>query len=310
MPAKPAGEAPSAAASSGAEGGIDGLRTTAKWLIGALAVVGAALLTGVSLSSVGSTGDTLRDVGAAVAALVGLGGVVLAIAAVSDVLTPGEITLGEMGKNAELADLITEDPSLLKGAAPSFAKLNDDYEAALSAYQTARAASEAAPKDQRLSAAAEAKQSRLKQLTNPIQGLRRLALYLKVRQIYRSARLKMLGGVAVAAIGLLTFVGLAHKPEKPAKTASLPSFQAVSRVSVTPMADERTALGAQLGAACPLGRLAALAIGGTLDAVQVVTLPTSRCKPIKFTVTPDLGTVVGTSPPALRATHAPGKHAR
>lgn len=102
-------------------------RTAAKWLIAAFAGVGALLLSGVGLTSLGHLeGERLLLAGLAFAG--GIAGVVVAIYLIADVLTPFPVTLGDLanyeqrrnekandGRNDELVAYIEADPTFLQG---------------------------------------------------------------------------------------------------------------------------------------------------------------------------------------------------
>jgi len=102
-------------------------RSAAKWLIAAFAGVGAALLSGVGLSDMGAL-DGARLALAIAAFLVGGLGVVIAISAITDILTPVPVTIAQLadferrrnekakrGRNDALIAYIESDPSFLQG---------------------------------------------------------------------------------------------------------------------------------------------------------------------------------------------------
>ena len=102
-------------------------RTAAKWLIAAFAGVGALLLSGIGLSSLGQIdGDRLTLAIASFA--VGATGVIVAVYLITDVLTPSPVTLADLAlyeknrnlragdqRNDELVAYFEADPTLLQG---------------------------------------------------------------------------------------------------------------------------------------------------------------------------------------------------
>lgn len=110
-------------------------RAAAKWLIAAFAAVGAVLIGGLGLSSIGDLSEG-HLITAAVAFMIAIGGVVAAITLVADVLTPSPTTLKDLAnrqrkrnekrggdeRNAAnsrdpLVEYLEGDPSFLQGIA-------------------------------------------------------------------------------------------------------------------------------------------------------------------------------------------------
>jgi hypothetical protein len=132
-------------------------RAAAKWLIAAFAAVGAVLVSGVGLSSIGDLSDG-RLAAAALAAITAVACVITAVTLVADVLTPSPMTLKDLadrerkrnkarektgtarkGKNScdPLVEYLEGDSSFLQGIAgdatadKSLIAACADYEAAL-----------------------------------------------------------------------------------------------------------------------------------------------------------------------------------
>lgn len=166
----------------------DDARLAAKWLIASFAAVGAILVGGISLSSIGELGGFALGA-AAIAFAVAVAGVITAITLVADVLTPSPTTLKDLAErehrlneNREedgtrqgedpLIEYLEADPSFLQGIAgnadaeESLIRARSNYEQAVSdRYVKAEAVwgLEAAVAD--LEEADAAEERRLKQAT-------------------------------------------------------------------------------------------------------------------------------------------------
>ncbi len=191
---------------------IDDMRASAKWTIGALAAVGAALLGGAPLSAVGKL-HGFGPAGAAFAGLViGLAGIGWAIWHTADALMPIGTTLAAIDQ-PELAGLraqIQAEPAAFFGP---FGSSVQELQSKYVLWQTvaARAAVMLAGEPD------ESQKSKLAQgiadaLANAAQAGARLRWLLelahawRVRDQLRRARLHTFGGAAVAALGAILFV--------------------------------------------------------------------------------------------------------
>jgi hypothetical protein len=188
------------------------MRTTAKWIIGAAAAVGAALLGGAPLAAVGK----IQGVGSAAEALaglvIGLTGVGWAIWHTAEALIPPVTTLAmlETAPLAELQKQIAADPAGFYGP---FGTSVAEVQAACQRFDTAAAraavmlAAEPDAARQRIltqgiaDAAANAMQARAR-----MGWLLALAHAWRVRDLLRRTRLHAFAGAAVAAIGGVIFM--------------------------------------------------------------------------------------------------------
>jgi hypothetical protein len=84
------------------------LSGTAKWLIAALGAIGAALIAGSQLSSIGSLPVGPRFLAAVVGLCIGLGGVLWAIWKVLDLIAPDRYTISELSSEWEKAAAVKE----------------------------------------------------------------------------------------------------------------------------------------------------------------------------------------------------------
>lgn len=207
---------------------IADMRTTAKWIIGAAAAVGAVLLGGAPLAAVG----TVHGVGSAAVAfsglIVGLAGVGWAIWHTSEALIPPVTTLAtlEMPQLAGLRAQIAADPAAFYGP---FGASVQDVQAACRRFDTSAAhlavmlAAERDPSRQRIlaqglaDASANAAQARAR-----LRWLLALAHAWRVRDLLRRARLHALVGAAAAALGGVLFI-TATTPNTATATAPTPS---------------------------------------------------------------------------------------
>lgn len=188
------------------------MRTTAKWIIGAAAAVGAALLGGGPLTAVGKVHDLGSAAIAYAGLVVGLGGVGWAIWQVTDALIPPVTTLAslQLPDLAQLQSIISLDPKAFYGP---FGSSVVELQAAcllfdkVAARVAAMLASESDSVRQRL-----LEQGHADALANSTQARARLRWLLAlthawhVRDQLRSARRQAFIGAAVAALGAVVFV--------------------------------------------------------------------------------------------------------
>ena len=219
---------------------VDDMRTTAKWIIGAAAAVGAALLGGAPLAAVG----TIHGFGAAAEAFgglaLGLAGVGWAIWHTADALIPPTTTLASL-ETPQLADLraqIAAEPAAFFGP---FGGSAARVQAACQRYDTAAAqiavmlAAEPDPARQRILA-----QGRADALANAAQARARLRWLLsfihawRVRDQLRRARLHTFVGAAVAALGAVLFiVATSSQPAAAAHKSGMPALIAAFRTAAS-----------------------------------------------------------------------------
>ncbi len=276
------------------------IQGTAKWIIAAFAGVGAALIAGLQLTGLGKL--DFAELLIAVAGLtLALAAVLVAIWVVSRVLTPPEILLDELPEF--VGELTRKDVTLLKGQAADLDTLLTRFKAMEEAsrlrWETVEvkrdagnaADAEAAEKE------AEAKDEQYESLEDAVAFLRRLALNQKVRKAFRDMWPWLVGTVIAVAIGVVDIAYMTNRPEDtptPHTTKAVGQTPVGVRLALTH--DERKILAPQLGKKCPTGPLWGLAIGGRPIALDVVTLPTPRCRSVRVIVTPPGGIVIHRSP--------------
>lgn len=262
------------------------LRSTAKWLATALAVIGGALLTGLQLTSLGKADKPWL---AALGALVALLATGWAIWRITRVLTPVTVLLSELPRL--IGEQVAGDRTLLKAQGTGLDEVIAKYEAEYDTNVATWDAHNADPNDHDKKADAEASDARYGPLLNAIQFLRGLGLFAKVRNEFNSAVIHVLiaGGFAVLGIGVFAYE-VSHKPKKKeTQTTHLVSAQP-SLVRVSFSNDERALLRKAIGKRCgSLTHRRGLAIGGSPDRLDLVVLPTRRCAALRVTFTPEHG---------------------
>ena len=278
------------------------IQATAKWIIAAFAGVGAALIAGLQLTGLGKL-DFVEFLIAVAGLALALGAVLVAIRVVSKVLTPPEILLDELPEF--VGPLTGKDITLLKGQAADLDTLLTRFKAMEEASRLRWEAVERKRETGKVAAAdaaekeAEAKDEQYESLEDAVAFLRRLALNQKVRKAFRDMWPWLVGAVIAVAIGVVDVAYMTNQPED----EPMPAPHTTKAVGQTPVgarlvltADERKILAPQLGRKCPGGPLWGLAIGGRPVALDVVTLPTPRCRSVRVMVTPEAGIVIHRSP--------------
>jgi hypothetical protein len=206
-------------------------RAAAKWLIGSFAGVGAVLVSGVGLSSIGDLGGVRLGL-AIFAFVVGVAGVIVAVTAVADVLTPAPVTLKELaerqrrrnegGGEDRLVEYLEGDPSFFQGIAheapaeQSLIVAADAYEAALAArFNTAEAYWRAEEDDAPESEAHKAEKAmdvanvRVETMHLTVRRLERIAAAQQTVFQLRSRRDVFVGCAAAVAASVATFAAVA-----------------------------------------------------------------------------------------------------
>lgn len=214
------------------------MRTTAKWIIGAAAAVGAALLGGAPLAAVGKVHGVGSAAEAFAGLVIGLAGVGWAIWHTTEALIPPATTLTtlQMPQLAGLRAQIAADPAAFYGP---FGTSVADVQAAYQRFDVTAAhlaimlATERDPIRQRVLAQGMADASaNSTQARNRLRWLLALAHAWRVRNLLRRARLHAFVGAAAAALGAVLFMTATTAdtsnatrpgPASPASTATAPT---------------------------------------------------------------------------------------
>jgi hypothetical protein len=275
---------------------IEQTRSTAKWIIAAFAAVGASLIAGLQLTGLGKLDDL--DLAIAIAGLaLALASVVVAVLMVARVLAPPVVLLDEVEK--QIGGLVSRDETLLRGQAEDLSTLLTRYKAAYKNYVKLWNDAEANQGDTAKLAAAQASTPELERFEDTINSLRRLALSQKVKALFQSMLVPLILAVLGTTLGVAAYAYATNQPED---TANVPPHTSKA-VGQTPVGvrlrlsrSERALLAPQLGRGCAGQRLWGLAIGGRPVALDVVTLPTPRCRSVRVVITPKAGILVHRSP--------------
>jgi len=257
------------------------LRDTAKWILTSFAAVGALLVAGLQLSSLGElTGDTPDS--RIFAALVGIAaaafGVALAIWCTSTVLAPFLNTFGSADEEIKTARKVLADREIV-------GETYDELKEKIAHADTA--IDEAATKHGRDSpeyvaaVAAREEWEPLKQL-----ALASIGSKLLWRR-YARARKGVVVAIALVTAGVVAFAWGANAPEEEKETpVVLGEAPLLLDVTLTPAGVEALAK----KRACEQKTLMVLSIGGEEGKREVVTIPRGSCRAVRFVLSPNLGT--------------------
>jgi hypothetical protein len=276
--------------------GIDRIRDTAKWLIGAYAAVGAVLVAGLQLTSLGKVEDDTRLWVAIGTAAIALLAVLYGISKIAAVLSP--VTVDEekdLGPGSPIEKMTQKAPSLLKKQARTPAELQAKYATAVDDYQRKRVAARADPE---LVPEVERDYRALLAINSTLDYLKKLALFQKVDAKFSGAKRRLAGASIVAAACVITFAWAANPSDDDQARAKAhengPTLldPSLASVSVDPRRAALKPLRTKLGSGCDIGHIAALVVGGSAQEPEVVTLPEHGCSAIRFSVGDDVGIAV------------------
>jgi hypothetical protein len=249
----------------GVQAAIDRYRDLAKYLITVFAGVGALLVAGTQLASIGklSWSDTRDRV---LAAGIGLALAVAAIATIVAialrVLRPVEMSLDDVVADPVLRAYVDSRPSLL-GTAGDVKTLRDIVSSSL------------LDEDERPT------------WSDIAQDVVNVAAYRRMRSTFEGSWRWMLIAAIAGVIGVSAFAWGANPPES--VTASPIVAPAPVSVSFTLTREGRDALSSALGQKCVTRTIHALSIGGTEGAPVVVTLPDTECRAAQFVLNAEWG---------------------
>jgi hypothetical protein len=252
---------------SGAQTAIDRYRDLAKYLITIFAGVGALLVAGTQLASIGTLSlkdDPARVVAVIVGLLLAVGAIAAIIGLALKILRPIEMTFDDVAADPTLSAEIDKRPSLLAGA--------DSIDQV------------------RANLAGTALSDEDVETWYPVaDDIVAEAAYLRARQTFEGTWWPLLAAAVAGALGITAFTWGANPPDKAQSAAPIVQPAPVPvRISLT--ADGREALADALGGTgCATGSISALSLGGTESAPRVVTLPHGSCTAAQFVLSPDWG---------------------
>ena len=193
----------------------DRLRDTSKWLIGAFAAVGGALIAGSQLSSIGSLapGNWLRFALAAIGVLVALVGIAWAIAAAVKVAAAGSVNLRKLAAlpRADRVRARVEDDDVLMSGYGSVTALANEYSKAIS---ERKAAYDAYLRDKTKLDEAQATDANAAFISQTVQSVLEVASFEAVASEFANSRRQLFFGAALAALGVILFVAAANPADK------------------------------------------------------------------------------------------------
>lgn len=215
--------------------GVDRIRDTAKWLIAAFAAIGAVLIAGTQLSSVGGlptclprSADCLRLWVALPSAALALGAVAFAVSAITAVLLPRVATLSSLRKElsdpkSKIAGYFRSNPELLQGF-PTIESLACERERLVKnqsqlAEQYDRTEDAAGRKQ--LASRLEEVYADLKDLEDRISQIADTADYQSLSEDFRKAVRRVFFCGAIAATGIAAFAWAANPPQPDQPAPSL-----------------------------------------------------------------------------------------
>lgn len=257
------------------------VRETAKWILTSFAAVGAILVAGLQLSSLGKlTGETPD--GRIVAALAGIVlaaiGVVLAIGFMSSVLAPLRTSFRIANKYPDVTDRVLGDCELIHKTYPQLKEKIAEKDAALDA---ARKLGASSPEYKKARAEREAWEK------NKHAALVYIGAEL-LWERYKRARRAVIVAVFLIVGGVVAFAWGANPPGDEKEAAPVVLGQAPLFLDVTLTPPGVAAL--KKKRKCEKAALQVLSVGGSVDKREVVTIPAGGCRSVRFVLTPELGT--------------------
>ena len=255
---------------AGVQTAIDRYRDLAKYLITIFAGVGAVLVAGTQLASIGKLSlkdDTGRVWAVIIGLTVAVGAIAVIVGLALKILRPIEMGFDEVADDAKLGAEINRRTALL-GGAENIGEVR------------ANIRSDAFSDDD------------LETWFGVADDIVAEAAYLRMRETFDGTWWPLLAAAVASVIGITAFAWGANPPDDPPSPAPIVQPAPVLlRISLT--ADGRDALSDALGSdACASGPISALSIGGKEGAPRVVTLPHGPCKAAQFVLSPAWGAAV------------------
>ena len=212
------------------------IRDSAKWLIAAAAAVGAALIAGSQLSSIGQL-DTCSGWSvqctrlplAVLGAIIGLGAVVFIVWSAAHILLPKAVTLDELQQHWENSDrwadgkFFRENPAYLSYPSPAeLAEARTDAwnaKAEAEARLNSGAVSDRVENERLVHSATE----RFAELQETVRTVSANASYQLLKNSFERMLAKLIYATVVATLGILMFAWAANPPAQSTPPASLMS---------------------------------------------------------------------------------------
>lgn len=250
----------------GFQSAIDRYRDLAKYLITIFAGVGALLVAGTQLASIGElslTDEPSRVIAVIVGLVLAIGVVATVVGLALRVLRPVEMTFDQVVDDAELRTAIEARPWLL-GGARSLPEVRDNLVT---------------------TALTDADRQTWVGVADDVVAY---AAYLTTRATFEGTWRPLLVAGIVGAIGITVFTWGANPPQDDGRGPVVEPAPVAVRVSLT--ASGREALADALGGMeCANRPIEALAIGGTATAPKIVTLARGSCEAAQFVLSSEWG---------------------
>lgn len=252
------------------------VRETAKWMATSFAAIGGVLIGGLGLSSLGKlTGNTPDErVAAAVTGLVfGIVGIGIAIWFTSRVLSPFLNTFRSADEHPKITAEVLGDGEILGG---------HDYEQLKAKITSLRA---------KVKNTTGPEKEKARQQLEGWEQTKRLALGVVGSRLldcrFQAARVAIVSGFSLAAAGVGLFAWGANPPKDASKApVALSQAPVRQRIQLT----DRGVAALKRARGCERSYLTALAIAGREGSREVITVPSGRCRSVRFMLTPELGT--------------------
>ena len=296
---------------------LGSIQTTAKWIVGAAAVVIGTVIGGLQLKDLGSllAGDPLQLGFAIVACFVAIGGAGVILVMAARVLVTQGLTLSDIARkevhirarrrlrpgedvsdfDPMLTSLAKRRGDLLPDGIPDVLTLRNKYEKASKAAARVRSGTPATLEGVTYTPGDPAAKEQLEAHVNDYQmHAERLVdaaqLYLAQRAYRHLIRALWTGGI-LAVVGVVVFVLLT------ANTSSAPVTSPTQvKVLIAKHPSRADLVAAGLAQACAGHTLTGVAVGGSYDEPLVVTDPAPSCPASQFTVTKALGLAIPVVP--------------
>lgn len=269
----------------GFEAAINRMRDTSKWLITALAAVGAALLAGLSLTSIGHA-DGSRLAWAIIGFGTAITGVLTACIAAAWLLGSGQyVSFDDFVGSDAFADARvrlganTGITNAIPGTDPPdpFQRLQVQFQAAQTATATAQAAYETSPTPA-LELALDLAAAVSDDKADLVDATLRRAKFLHFARTYKRCGIIMALASGAAASGIAAFAWAANPPDSKAGSRPAVILEPVA-VTITLTDSAQTRFAATLGTHCAAKKLDAVAVTQLKNgAIRVATSTTKDCR--------------------------------
>lgn len=315
---------PAASAASAYDAQLKQMTTAVTWLIGALAAVGAAMIAGTQLSSIGQLSWSLnrsRLLVAVVSVSAAVGLILLSIGLLYRAQTPTTTDFDRLRKLAnkdkqvkgldlEVHQSVSGDSTLHRGqgdlktlmsALDSIRK--EYYDTKEKEYSGRLAAAQEPDETKRAEKTAEYKRcaeelevldTRLEEYRRALLRVAQLDKFLRTRARYRGASRTVLVLSALAGIAFVSFAWAANPPETAA--AVVAQRPEAAHMTLTAAAEEtfKTELGTTCAAAAANGGgVPVVALSSSPAGIDLIIVPTFHCpKPQRLVISPQDGEVV------------------